>query len=180
MARRVTRFLLLLVASWTVMALTHELGHILGGTCSGGTLQSADLRPWCLPYSTFDPDPFPLVTLWSGLMIGILTPVAVAAIVQRDWMWFIANFCILANGTYVAAGWYAGDSYLDTTRLLEHGASPVTLAAYCCVTIGFGYVGFRRSCKAALTVASQSEPRTQQESDVPDNVPQESVGPEPE
>lgn len=78
------------------MTFTHEIGHIIGGTCCGGSLKSADLLPWRLPYSIFEPDPIPLVTLWAGLIIGVLAPVAIAMILQREWMWFIANFCVPA------------------------------------------------------------------------------------
>ena len=137
------------------MTFTHEIGHIIGGTCCGGSLKSADLLPWHLPYSIFEPDPFPLVTLWAGLIFGVLAPVAVAIIVQREWMWFIANFCVLANGAYIATAWFSGDRYLDTPKMLEHGASPFMIAVYCLLTIGFGYVGFRRSCVSALTAITK-------------------------
>ena len=157
MAIRVTRFLLLLVASWIVMTFTHEIGHIIGGTCCGGSLKSADLLPWHLPYSIFEPDPFPLVTLWAGLIIGVLAPVVLAIIVQRDWMWFIANFCLIANGAYIATAWFSGDRYLDTPKMLEHGASSITIALYCLLTIGFGYIGFRRSCISALSVPTKPD-----------------------
>ncbi len=144
------------------MTFTHEMGHIIGGTCCGGSLKSADLLPWHLPYSIFEPDPFPLVTLWAGLIIGALAPVAAAMIVQREWMWFIANFCVLANGAYTATAWFTGDHYLDTPKLLEHGASPFAIAVYCLITIGYGYVGFRRSCVSALsapTMLKTEKPR---------------------
>ena len=52
MVIRTARFLLLLTASWFVMTLTHELGHIVGGTCCGGSLKSADLLPWHPPHTT--------------------------------------------------------------------------------------------------------------------------------
>ena len=162
LAFRVTRFLLLLAASWVVMTFTHEMGHIIGGACCGGTLKSADLLPWHLPYSIFEPDPFPLVTLWAGLVIGVLAPMGVALVTQRDWMWFIANFCILANGAYIATAWLSGDRYLDTPKLLEHGASPIAIAVYCLTTIGFGYVGFRRSCVSALSPSTKMETENQQ------------------
>lgn len=80
-----------------------------------------------------------------------------AITVQRDWMWFIANFCIIANGAYIATAWLSGDSYLDTPKLLEHGASPITIGLYCLLTIGFGYVGFRRACISALTVPTKPD-----------------------
>lgn len=144
---RYTRFALLLILSWIVMTFTHELGHIVGGLCCGGRLISASVVPWRMPYSIFDPDPLPLVTLWSGLSLGALVPVLVATVINRRSLWFIAHFCLLANGSYIAIAWFTGDRYLDTARLLSHGASPLSIAIYCVVTIGWGYIGFRSSCK---------------------------------
>ena len=43
MAIRTARFLFLL---------THELGHIVGGACCGGSLKSADLLSWHPPHTT--------------------------------------------------------------------------------------------------------------------------------
>jgi hypothetical protein len=124
----------------------HELGHILCGWSCGGKLQSADLLPWHLPFSIFDPDPRPLITLWGGPIIGVLLPVGIAWSAKQDSLWFIANFCLLANGSYIAIAWITGEPYLDTTKLLEHGAHPLSIGVYCLLTIGFGYAGFRRSC----------------------------------
>ncbi len=76
-------------------AFTHEIGHIIGGTCCGGSLKSADLFPW--------------------------------------------------------------HRYFDTPKMLEHGASPIAIAVYCGVTIGFGYVGFRRSCVSMLSAPAKME-----------------------
>lgn len=154
---RTLRFMLLLVVSWTVMTMTHELGHLVGGWCSGGKLQSADLLPWHLPYSVFDPDPRPLVTLWSGPILGVVIPLAVALLVRRDWMGFIESFCMLANGMYIATAWYSGDRLLDTPRMLEYGASRFAIAVYCVVTIGVGYVWFRRSCARAFVRKDRAE-----------------------
>jgi hypothetical protein len=72
-------------------------------------------------------------------------------VIKRDWMWFIAHFCVLANGAYLATAWFSSDRYLDTPKLLEHGANPVTIGIYCLLTIGFGYVGFRRHCIRVLS-----------------------------
>jgi hypothetical protein len=176
LAIRATRFVLLLVAPWIVMTFTHEMGHIIGGTCCGGSLQSADLLPWHLPYSIFDPDPFPLVTLWAGLIIGVLAPVAVAMILQREWMWFVANFCSLANGAYIATAWFSGDRYLDTPKLLEHGASPIAIGLYSLITIGFGYVGFRRSCVSALSAPTKLETEKTRTVDEPSDARKSPVG----
>lgn len=141
------------MASWCVMTFVHELDHIICGCTCGGTLTNADLLPWHLPYSFFEPDPHPLVTLWGGPILGVLIPVTIALVIRTNWMGFIANFCILANGAYIATAWVSGDRYLDTPKLLEHGAHPISIAIYCMLTIGFGYVGFRRQCIVVLAPA---------------------------
>ena len=66
------------------MTFTHEAGHVVGGWTCGGTLREAHLLPWELPYSTFEPDPLPLVTLWSGPVLGALVPLAGAAAARRQ------------------------------------------------------------------------------------------------
>lgn len=159
MVQRSIRLIFLLLVSWVVMVFTHEVGHIAGGLCSGGVLESADLLPWHLPYSVFSPDPYPRVTLWSGLLVGVVIPLGLAIAIRRDWMWFVASFCVLANGMYIATAWVSGDSALDTARLLAHGASPLTLGIYCMLTIGWGYVRFRRACIAVLAPHTESDPK---------------------
>ena len=128
------------------MTFTHEAGHILGGWCCGGTLTEADLLPWHLPYSFFNPDPYPLITLWCGPMLGVIVPILIALMLRHDWAWLVAHFCILANGAYIATAWFSGDPQLDTPKLLQHGAHPMTIMIYCVLTIVAGYIGFRRYC----------------------------------
>ena len=106
-------FVLLLAASWCIMTVTHESGHILCGWAAGGTLQQADVAPWHLPHSNFDPDPQPLVTLWGGPILGALVPLTVALLVRRGWVWFIAYYCVLANGSYLAVAWFTGERPLS-------------------------------------------------------------------
>lgn len=149
--RRCFIFAALLIASWCVMTFTHECGHVIGGWIGGGNLQHVELRPWRLPYSIFESDPRPLVTLWSGPILGVAIPLVAAVLVRRRWMWFIAHFCVLANGAYLAAAWLSGDPLLDTPRLLQAGARPVSLIAYCTATILLGYVRFRADCAAVFT-----------------------------
>jgi hypothetical protein len=148
--QRVATLGLLLAIAWCTMVLTHEMGHILSGWAAGGTLRAVELAPWKLPYSLFQPDPHPLLTLWGGPLLGVAVPLLAALLIRQTWSWFIAYFCVLANGTYLACGWMAGDRYLDTARMLEHGTHPGWIAIYCVATIGFGYVGFRRQCQKIL------------------------------
>jgi hypothetical protein len=155
--RRIVRFCLLLMASWCVMTTGHESGHIVAGWLCGGKLQQASIAPWSLPFSVFAPDPYPLITLWGGPILGVLVPLLAASIVRRAWMWFIAHFCLLANGSYLACAWITGERYLDTARLLDAGTHPLTLALYCAMTIGVGYVGFRQACVAVLSPEKSKE-----------------------
>ena len=141
------------------MTFVHESGHIIGGWCCGGTLKDADLWPWHLPYSLFDPDPRPLVTLWAGPILGVVLPTLLALVIRRDWAWFIANFCIIANGVYLAVAWWSGDRFLDTQMLLANGASPFAIGTYCVITIAVGYRGFRKSC--IRTMNADDEPMSE-------------------
>lgn len=142
-ASRVAYLLFLVIAAWYVMTWTHELGHLVSGWSCGSKLQSVTLLPWQLPSSYFEPDRCPLLTVWGGPVLGVLFPLLAAVLLRRDAIWFIATFCIVANGVYLAVGWFVGHSHLDTARLLEHGASPLTILLYCLMTIPLGYIGFR-------------------------------------
>ena len=148
--RRVVRFVLLLTVSWCVMTFVHEVGHIVGGWASGAILTDYMLWPWGLPYSFFSPDPHPLVTLWAGPILGVAIPLAIAAAMRHPTAWFIANFCLVANGAYLTFAWFAGDPWLDTPRLLSEGASPLMVALYCVLTISCGYFRFRSDCMRLL------------------------------
>jgi hypothetical protein len=140
----------LLLVSWFVMAWTHEIGHLLGGWIGGATLVDYGLAPWQLPYSLHQPDPNPLLTLWAGPLFGVGFPICIALAARRRWVWFIADFCLVANGIYLAVAWVSSDPHLDTPRLLAAGTSPILIAAFCILTVGFGYPRFRQGCIALL------------------------------
>lgn len=150
---RILRLAALVIVAWCVMTFTHELGHLATGWICGGSLVSVELRPWRLPCTVFVPDSHPLATLWGGPVLGVVLPLGAAAAVRRPGVWFVAHFCVLANGLYLSAAWISGDRYLDTPRLFEHGAHPALVAAYCLATVGCGYVGFRRHCIRILSGA---------------------------
>lgn len=148
---RTARLVAILILSWCVMLMTHEVGHILGGWISGATLKDYDLRPWRLPYSIHDPDPRPLVTLWSGPIFGVVAPLAITIFTRRPTVRLVAYFCTIANGTYLAAAWISGDRFLDTTMMLDKGTHPIWIVLYCGATIPLGYLGLRKACIDILT-----------------------------
>ena len=155
--RRFAVFPLLLLVSWVAMTFTHELGHVVGGWVGGATLTDFDLVPWRMPYSLHAPDPMPLLTLWAGPTLGVLIPTLLALALRQRWAWFVADFCMVANGGYLALAWISGDRYLDTARLLDAGAHPATITLYCMVTIGIGYVRFRSDCGRYLRPSEPPE-----------------------
>jgi hypothetical protein len=136
----------MLIASWCVMVTTHEAGHVVSGILSGGKPVYAELRPWKLPHSHFAPDPSPRVTLWGGPILGIAVPVLAAVIIRRNWCWFIADFCLIAGGTYIAMAWLSNEPLLDTARLLNAGVPRWQIAVFCLLTIVPGYIRFRSRC----------------------------------
>ena len=150
MLTRLRNFAGLLLAGWCFMNATHEAGHVVGGWLGGGTLVDFWPGPWPPAHSRFDPDPHPALTLWAGPLLGCVVPVAFALIVRRTWAWFLADFCVLANGSYLAVAWWTGDRLLDTPRLLAAGVHPAWVAAFIAVTCGVGYGRFRRDCAAVL------------------------------
>ena len=138
------------------MTTTHEIGHLLGGWLSGATLTDVELAPWRLPYSLHQPDPHPLTTLWFGPLFGVAAPCVVGLLVRRSAIRFVADFCLLGNGLYLALAWISTDRFLDTQRLLEAGASRTTIVLFCLMTIGLGYVRFRQDCVNELTDYGQN------------------------
>ena len=153
-AVRLARFGGLLLAGWCVMCFAHELGHVLGGWAGGGKLVAFWPGPWPPPHSLFRPDPRPALTLWAGPVVGCAGPLAAAALIRRRWAWFLADFCLLANGAYLAAAWVTGDRLLDAPRLLAAGVHPAWIAAFIGVTCGVGYVRFRADCRAVWEPAA--------------------------
>lgn len=151
MIKRYDTLIALIVVSWFTMTTLHECGHIVGGWIGGATLTSFDLAPWRLPYSLHYPDPIPRLTLWAGPGLGVLIPLSIAFVARHRWTWFVADFCLIANGIYISVGWVSGNRYLDTPRMLAAGVHPLELLIFCGLTIGYGYRWFRSDCIAILS-----------------------------
>ncbi|QDT12419.1 hypothetical protein [Planctomycetes bacterium K23_9] len=149
--RRWIEIVYLLWWAWLCMALLHELGHIAVGCAVGGDLEHFELRPWCLPHSLFASNSFPLLTLWAGPILGSVSVLVVAAIVRRQAVWFVAWFSVVANGLYLLAGYYSGDSELDSTKMLQEGTPAWMLIAVGAAMSIAGYIGFRSEFQRAVS-----------------------------
>ena len=143
-------FALLIAWAWLTMTLVHELGHVVVGCACGAKLGSIEIRPWCLPYSFFSPNPMPLLTLWGGPIIGCTLPLLVAWLSKRPAVWFVAWFCIVANGLYLLTGCYSNDSELDSVKMVKAGMSTPLLIFVSAAMSVLGYVGFRSECQRVL------------------------------
>lgn len=157
-ANRLLTSAALLASSWVAMTFLHELGHVIGGWLGGGRLVDYELAPWHLPYSLHTPDPHPRLTLWAGPLFGVIAPVLAALIIRCNWATFIADFCLLANGCYLALAWLSGDRLLDTPRMLAAGIRPFEIVAFCAITIGIGYPRFRAACRERLAPDPPDKP----------------------
>ena len=146
-----TRLALLLTFSWCTMLVCHELGHLIMGYVGGAKLVDFDIVPWHLPYSFHSPDPHPLITLWGGPVLGISIPFAAFFCWRNAILRFVADFCLLANGCYIAVATWTGDHLLDSQRLLDAGAPITSLILFSALTITVGYLRFRQDCAAALS-----------------------------
>ncbi|MDF1843199.1 MAG: M50 family metallopeptidase [Rubripirellula sp.] len=151
---RLAVFAVTAIWAWTVMTMAHELGHVLAGIVGGGKLIYLELRPWHLPDSQFVGDPFPWVTLWAGPVLGSLVPLGIAVLIKRPATWFIAWFCLLANGLYLLLGLLSGGPELDTNKLIRAGSSTAALAIIALIATTFGYWKLRGVCR----VMSRPEP----------------------
>ena len=134
MSPRVAQVVLILatlVLSWLGMQVVHELGHIIGAVVSGGRVEHVSLHPLTFSRTDVNPNPYPLLVVWAGPVLGVAIPVAFWAVVRRT-RWrgvFVARFfagaCCVINGLYIAIGSF--DSVGDCGVMLSLGSPIWTL-----------------------------------------------------
>lgn len=128
------------------MMLIHELGHVGAAWATGGTVTAVHLFPGQIPSTLVRPNPSPSIVLWAGLIGGWLLPVAASRIspaklrpIANCW----AAFCLLAGGTYLAAG--GSQRLTDAGALRAEGWPIALLVALGLVVSVVGYVWSRRA-----------------------------------
>ncbi|MDF1744059.1 MAG: M50 family metallopeptidase [Gimesia sp.] len=103
-----------LSGSWLAMMGVHELGHVIGGVLTGGTVSGVVMHPLMISRTDLSVNPHPAVVVWAGPLLGVLLPL-VLLLVARKLRWsrakliqFFAGFCLIANGAYIAGGSWEG------------------------------------------------------------------------
>jgi len=144
MPRRTTLLAIVfgLYPCWLAMMAVHEAGHVLHAWVSGATVSAVRVPLVGFSITELSTNPRPQFVAWGGPVWGCLLPTAVWAIFRRlrwpGWgaMQFFAGFCLVANGTYLGAGWLtrAGDA-ADLTR---HGTPIAVLVAFGLIVVGAG------------------------------------------
>ncbi|MBA3939079.1 MAG: hypothetical protein H0X38_16655 [Planctomycetes bacterium] len=113
-------------ACWLAMMAVHELGHVLAGWATGGTVDHVVLGPFALSRTEMRDNPHPLCEIWSGPLLGALLPWLLvlgwrlARVPATHLPRFFAGFCLVANGAYLMAGACTGDG--DAGELIGLGA----------------------------------------------------------
>ncbi|QDU88347.1 hypothetical protein Pla175_17220 [Pirellulimonas nuda] len=132
---------------WLAMMFVHELGHVVAGWLTGGRIAHVELRPGRLSHTLVLPNPWPTAVVWSGIIVGWLTPQIALALRPICWMRiglvaeFWAGFCLLAGGVYLAVG--GGTPLTDTEQLVALGwPLPMLIAIGAAVAV-IGYVRAR-------------------------------------
>lgn len=117
--------------SWLAMQATHELGHVLAAYLTGGQVLKVVLWPLAFSRTDLTANPHPLAVVWSGPLVGIFLPIlsyGIACALRLPgkylFRWF-AGFCLIANGAYIGAGYWASD-HADPWVMTTNG-SPIWL-----------------------------------------------------
>jgi len=121
--------------SWLAMMAVHEAGHVLHAWLSSGRVERVVLHPLAISRTDVAPNPHPLFVGWGGAIWGCVIPLAIFALAH--WLArphaylarFVAGFCLIANGTYLAVGSLMPDGD-DAGTILRHGGQTWQLIAF--------------------------------------------------
>ena len=129
--------------SWLWMMSVHELGHVVGARCSGGTVTFVELHPLTISRTDVQPNPSPLLVVWCGPIIGCLVPTVVWGIARlAKWqgeflLRFLAAFCLVSNGVYIGIGGF--ELVGDAGDMLRLGSPAWLLWLFGLCTVGLGF-----------------------------------------
>jgi hypothetical protein len=129
--------------SWLAMQDEHECGHILSARATGGRVVGVVLHPLTISRTSLTENPHPLIVVWGGPVFGAAAPLLLWLIF--GWtrlpgvfvLRFFAGFCLVANGSYIAAGSFMRTG--DAADMLLHGSSVWQLLLFGAATIPLGF-----------------------------------------
>jgi len=124
---------LLLIATfvpvcWVLLQAVHELGHVAAAYATGGTVSKVVLHPLAISRTDTSGSSQTALVLWGGPAMGVGLPLVLfwiwkAASLGWDYLvQFFAGTCLVANGAYIAVGWYRGIG--DAGDLVREGSPP--------------------------------------------------------
>lgn len=121
----------IVLLSWLLVQVVHEMGHVLGAWLTGGIATHVELHPLAISRTDVDPNPQPLVVAWSGPLFGVLAPLVIWGLAMAArWQYafvlrFFGGFCLLANGLYLGIGSFGRIG--DAGDIVNHGSPVWTL-----------------------------------------------------
>lgn len=142
-------FVISLVAiCWLAMMGVHELGHVIGGLLTGGSVSQVILHPLSISRTDLSDNPYPAIVVWAGPILGVLIPLVLLMIVRRlQWsqirfVQFFVGFCLIANGAYIAGG--SWDGIGDCGVMLHTGTPLWIMWSFGLLTIPTGFLLWHR------------------------------------
>lgn len=129
---------------WLVFMATHELGHVIAGRATGGTVTRIVLHPFALSRTDILPNPSPLVVVWAGPIVGIALPLTIWALfwkfkIPGDYLArFFTGFCLIANGAYIGIGSF--EHVGDAGEMIRNGSPVWMLWLFGIITVPIGFL----------------------------------------
>jgi len=129
---------------WLAFMTIHELGHVVAGLLTGGSVNRVVIHPLALSRTDVSPNPSPLITAWAGPVIGVLLPVTIWSAFWKcklpgDHLTrFFAGFCLIANGLYIGIG--SLEKVGDAGEMVQHGTPIWMLWIFGIITVPIGFL----------------------------------------
>ncbi|QDT91249.1 hypothetical protein [Gimesia algae] len=133
----------LLLGCWLAMMGVHELGHILGGVLTGGSISRVVLHPLSISRTDLSVNPVPALVVWTGPVLGVLLPLLfwltghLLRTPAVSLLQFFAGFCLIANGAYIAGG--SLDGVGDCGVMLQTGTPVWVMWGFGLLTVPTGF-----------------------------------------
>lgn len=133
---------------WLAFMAIHELGHVVAGLFTGGSVMKVIVHPLAISRTDVSPNPNPLITVWAGPIVGILLPLVIWSVfwkfqIPGDYLArFFAGFCLIANGAYIGMGSFQNIG--DAGDMIQNGSPIWLLWLFGIITVPIGFLIWHR------------------------------------